>query len=72
MPNSLEHRHTGISRNCSQESKLSVLTEPQGTINQDNSKDRVRNEMENGSTEVDGKCQSDLIEPQGIIKKWEM
>ena len=72
MPNSLEHRHTGISRNCSQESKLSVLTEPQGTINQDSSKNRVRNEMENGSTEADGKCQSDLIEPQGIIKKWEM
>lgn len=23
-------------------------------------------------TEMDGKCQSDLIEPQGKIKEWEM
>ena len=51
--------------------ELSVLTEPQGMINRDNSKNRVRNVMENGSTEVDGKYQSDLTEPQGIIKKSE-
>ena len=27
--------------------------------------------MENDSTEVDGKCQSNLTEPQGTIKKCE-
>lgn len=32
---------------------------------------RARRKMENGFTEMDGKCQSDLIEPQGIIKRWE-